>query len=171
MAGRRAEFMVGVNTYHVLKFEPFLALEVLGELQKYLLGPVTRMMEAAQGDTPPPVSNGASAAPGEISADVVTGILEGIDKLSANLDGKTLVRLSKLVLNPEYIAVQIEGGDAEKLTANVVNRAFEDVGEMAQVIVEVVKINYEGFIRRSLALIGKGRASPTGKVSANSALN
>lgn len=155
MAGRRTEVVIGDNTYHVMKFEPFLSLEVLGELQKHFLGPVTRAFEAKDAD----------------GAEATKAVIDGIDKLSSNLDGKTLVTLAKLVLNPEYIAVSIDGGDAEKLTPAAVNRAFSDVGEMGELIMEVVKINYEGFMRRSLSLIGQGRGSKAAKPSGISALN
>ncbi len=168
MAGRFTQVEIGTNTYHVRKFEPFLALEVLGELQKHLMGPLTRIIEAAQGDA---INGGASSVSMTVGADTLKGMMDGIDKLSAGLDGKTLVALAKLVLNPEYVAVQIEGGEAEKLTQAAVNRAFEDIGEMGQLIVEVVKINYEGFMRRSIALIGQGLAKKAAKPSANSLLN
>lgn len=179
MPGRRTDVEIGDNTYHILPFEPFLSLEVLGELQKYLLGPVTRMIEAAQADaglteaTTAIVDGGDDAPAPDLTVSVSTmrGIMEGIDKLSANLDGKTLVRLARLVLNPEYVAVSIDGGTGEKLTQVVANRAFGDIGEMAQLIVEVVKANYEGFIKRSLALIGQGQRSTPAKRSASSLLN
>jgi hypothetical protein len=179
MPGRRTEVVIGDNTYHVLRYEPFLALEVLGELQKHVLGPITRIIEGA--NAPPaaapaqPDDDTASLtapASSPVSAAAMRGVMDGIDKLSANLDGKTLVRLAKLVLNPEYIAVSIGTEPARKLTSDTVNLAFADVGEMAQLIVEVVKINYEDFIRRSLNLIGPGLAGMmAGTPSGSSAIN
>jgi hypothetical protein len=164
MAGRRTEVVIGDNTYHVMRYEPFLALEVLGELQRHVLGPITRMIEGAN-------SGPTDADDTEAPAGAIRGVMDGIDKLSANLDGQTLVRLAKLVLNPEYVAVSIGSEPARKLTTDAVNLAFADVGEMGQLIVEVVKINYEDFIKRSLSLIGKDLAGMMGRSSGSSAIN
>jgi hypothetical protein len=143
LAATRKEYHLNARaTFWIMKYEPFLSVEILGDLQVKFLGPLAAFMESGDSD----------ASPQEKSK----YIMEGIDKLSKNLTGADLVSLSRLVLNGDYISVSVDNEPAEKLTDNMLNRAIDDVSEMIELVLEVVKVNYQNVFTLGLARIGRG---------------
>lgn len=137
----------GHAVFYIRKYEPFLALEILGDLQTKFLAPLAALMESADETA---------------SEDTkMKYIFDGIDRLSRNLDGKSLVTLSKIVLNGEYISVEIDKEPVERLTENLLNRAIEDVGEVVELIIKVLEVNYKSVFTRAMSRIGAARARPT----------
>jgi hypothetical protein len=146
MAASRKEFHLNDKaTFYIRKYEPFLALEILGELQTKFLAPLAAFMESAD----------------EKTADETKTkyVMDGIERLSRNLDGKELVKMAKMLLNGEYISVSIDNEPAEKLSEHLLNRGVEDVSELAELVIEVIKENFANVFTRGQTLIGKGRSS------------
>lgn len=127
---------IGANTFHIRRFPPFDAMEVLGDLQKQFAGPLMGGMQAGAGGT-------------EI-------MLGGLAKLSADMDGKKLRAWAVKLLNPETVAVSVDGGPAEKLTQAMVQKIGLQPDEMVELCVEVVKHNFQGFSTRWSGLISSG---------------
>jgi hypothetical protein len=152
----RFEIEIGENTYHVRKYEPFLSLEILGELQKHFLAPLTSALEAKD-------SKNEAEAMGVVS--------DSLEKLSRNLDGKTLVALAKMVLLPDYVAVSIGDKEAQKLTPGALNMAVADVGELIELFIAVVRHNYESVFTSWAGRIGSALKSKGNNPLAKSAMN
>jgi ABC-type transporter Mla MlaB component len=138
----RSEIHIGRSIYYVRKFEPFLALKILGDLQRRFLGPMASFLEAQQGE--------------EMNFSL---LVQGISKVSASMDGDTLVQLAKRVLDSDYISVMIDNEPAEKLTENILNRSVDNVGEVIELIAFVLKENYENVFILVRTHIGLGRAN------------
>ena len=84
------------NTFYIRRYDVFLSLKILGEVQKRFLVAFTSLMEAND------KSIGQEAQE--------RNLFKAIDSLSKSLDGESIVALVKLVLNPEFVSVSI-GGD------------------------------------------------------------
>jgi hypothetical protein len=136
----RKEFTIGRSVYYVRKYEPFLALKILGDLQRRFLGPMATFMESRPDE--------------EMNIGLM---IKGIGSISASLDGDTLVNIAKRVLDPEYISVAIEGEPAEKLTDNMLNRAVDSVADVIELLAYVLKENYENVFTLATTHIGPGR--------------
>jgi hypothetical protein len=145
MAARKEFHLNDHATFFIRKYEPFLALEILGELQTKFLAPLAAFMESAD-------DNVTSDAKSKY-------ILDGIERLSKNLTGKELVHMAKMLLNGEYISVTIDNEPPDKLSEHLLNRAVEDVSELAELVIEVIKENFANVFTRGQTLIGKGRSN------------
>jgi hypothetical protein len=146
MASTRKEFHLNDRaTFWIRRYEPFLALEILGDLQTKFLGPLVMFLEGND------ASNDDETR--------MKSVVDGIEKLSKTLNGKELVTLSKTLLNGEYISISLDNEPPEKLTENLLNRAIDDVGEMVELIIEVIKENYAKVFTQGLARIGKGTSN------------
>src|SRR4051812_32181445 len=121
MAGRH-EFKLNNSTFYIRKYEAFLAIKILGDLQKQFLGPMALFFDNA---------NMSSEA-----------IAEGIGKVSRQMDGDTLVALAKKVLNPDFVSVAIGNDTPEKLTENMLNRSIDSVADVIELIKEVLVVNF-----------------------------
>ena len=113
--------------YTVRPFEPFKAVEVLGELQK-ILGP---------------------AIGGVMDGNALVMIAQ-------NVDGEKLQRAIKMLLDEDYVAVSPHGKkDFAKLTEYVIDDVFTGKTlALLTVAVKVFNANYEDFSMLSNALIG-----------------
>ena len=130
-------------TFYIRKYEPFLSLEILGDLQTKFLSPMAALLEGNDSNSNEDVK--------------MKHIFDGIERLSKTLDGKSLVQLSKMVLNGDYISVEINNEPAERLTENLVNRSIENVGELFELILEVLKLNYTEVFTLAMSRIGAVR--------------
>lgn len=143
MTPSRTEVNIGDNRYFIRKLPPFEALALLGTLQKSFLGPLVDVIKGASADA----SSAASYAP-------------ALRSLSENLDGPQMVKLAKLVLNAEYISIQPPEADAPvKLTEGQINLFIEGVGEMLELCMEVITVNFADFGKRATALFGEARSA------------
>ena len=70
--------------------------------------------------------------------------------LAMYLDGDELWRISKLLLDPEYVYVKNSSGQFEKLTESVANEVFSGRPfDMIALMVKVVTVNYLDFSKLS----------------------
>ena len=116
-------------TFYVQSFNPFDAIKILGDLQK-IIAPIMGGVVGQQGD------------------DVKVGMsVEAICKgLHDYVDGDNLLRVMKMLINPDFISVSIEGGQPKRLTDDLVNLVFAGRTQgLFELCYEVIKINYDGF--------------------------
>jgi hypothetical protein len=141
--GPRHEFVLdNGNKFLIRRYDAFLSLKILGEIQKRFLSPFVQMIETR--DRP---ANGEDH------------FGEAVDKLSRNLDGDLLIDLVKKVCHPDFITVVVEGQDPEKFDEGLLNLAIADVSDVIALVVEVLKYNYTGLFTKGRTLIGQARES------------
>lgn len=130
----RHEVTIGENIYYISRFEPFTALEILGDLQKQFAGPFLGVV------------NGKESATDEEKA---AAMMQAFKNLSSQMDGKTLRALAERLIDKEYIAVVIGGdGQPRKLDKGAMTLAFENVSDIIQLCWEIVQFNYAEVIAR-----------------------
>ncbi len=135
--GERTPVFIGENKYYVQNIPPFKALKVLGDLQK-LVSPII----AEVGDSVTGVEDGFLNND-VMSLGVIGKVLKGaFTSLYKYVDGDTLERTLKLLLDPNYIAVEINGRPTA-LNEEVATQVFNgNIMEMLELAWEVVQINY-----------------------------
>lgn len=138
MSGRH-EVKIGDNSFYIRRYNPFMALEILGDLQKQFAGPFLGVLDGK-----------AAGTEGEGQA----AMMAAFSKLSATIDGKTLRTLAKRLLDPDYISVSIDGAEPKKLDEITVGLAITSVGDLLQLCWEVISYNFAEVVARI--------ASPTG---------
>ena len=143
---KRVEFVLdNGNKFYIRRYDAFLSLRVLGEVQKRFLAPLAAVMDAR---------GGANGIDGESVA---------IDRLSKSLDGDSLVDLAKKVLNPDFVSVMIEDDPPERIDEGLLNRATDNVYDVVAVIYKVLEVNYKELFTRGKTLIGEAM-SPTAQL-------
>ena len=119
-------------TFYVQAFNPFGAIKILGDLQNIIA----------------PIMGGVVGQQGEEGENAKLGIsVEAICKgLHDYVDGDNLLRVIKMLINPDFISVSIEGGQPKRLTDDLVNLVFAGRTQgLFELCYEVIKINYDGF--------------------------
>jgi len=138
MAAARHEFKLdNGNKLYIRRYDAFLSLRILGEVQKRFLTPFSAIMEARD-------ANANS-----------TAFNDAVDRISKSLDGDALVDLAKKVLNPDFVSVSIDNDEAQKLDEGALNMATDSIFDVISVIVEVLRYNYTELFTRGRTLIGQ----------------
>ena len=141
VATNRFEFTLdNKNKFYIRRYDAFLSLRVLGEVQKKFLVALTSLMEANDRN----LSEEAKER----------NLFKAIDSVSKSLDGDSIVELVKQVLNPEFVSVSIEGEPPEKLDEGMLNRATDNLFDVLSLVFEVLKVNYTELFTRGRTLIG-----------------
>jgi hypothetical protein len=144
---KRVEFVLdNGNKFFIRRYDAFLSLRILGEVQKRFLSPFAAIMDARSGN-----SNG------------IDGESVAIDRLSKSLDGDSLVDLAKKVLNPDFVSVMIDDDPPERIDEGLLNRATDSVYDVVAVIYKVLEVNYKELFTRGKTLIGEA-TSPTAQL-------
>lgn len=132
------EYKQGKTVFYIHRFPPFMAMRVLGELNKVIapvLGGAAKGLESADmGD-----GNGLGA---------IAPVLGDALKNLMLIDGDVMEHVLRLVLNEEYVSVSTSGtkSDLAHLSEEKVNEVFEGKPiDMIMLAVEVVKVNYLDF--------------------------
>ena len=125
------------NKFYIRRYDAFLSLRILGEVQKRFLTPFSAIMEARD-------ANANS-----------TAFNDAVDRISKSLDGDALVDLAKKVLNPDFVSVSIDNDEAQKLDEGALNMATDSIFDVISVIVEVLRYNYTELFTRGRTLIGQ----------------
>jgi hypothetical protein len=137
----RHEFVLdNGNKFYIRRYDAFLSLKILGEIQKRFLAPFVQMIETRDA---------------KVNGEDHFG--NAVDKLSRNLDGDALIDLVKKVCHPDYVTVVIDGQDPEKFDEGLLNLAIADVSDVIALVVEVLKYNYTALFTRGRTLIGQAR--------------
>lgn len=131
------EYRQGKTVFYIHRFPPFMAMRVLGELNK-VVGPV--MGGAAKG-----LQNIEGA--GENLEALSTVLGSALQNLMM-IDGDVMEHVLRLVLNEEYVSVSTNGtkNDLAHLTEEKINEVFEGRPiDMIMLAVKVVRVNYLDF--------------------------
>lgn len=134
--GEREQVFIGENTFYIQNIPPFKALKVLGDLQK-LVSPII----AEVGDS-------VTGIEGFFNKDVMSfGVMGKVMKgaftsLYKYIDGDTLEQTLKMLLDPKYVAVEINGKPTP-LNEQAATQVFNgNIMEMLELAWQVVQINY-----------------------------
>lgn len=131
------EYKQGKTVFYIHRFPPFMAMRVLGELNK-VVGPV--MGGAAKG-----LQNIEGA--GE-NLEALSTVLGSTLQNLMMIDGDVMEHVLRLVLNEEYVSVSTNGtkNDLAHLTEEKINEVFEGRPiDMIMLAVKVVRVNYLDF--------------------------
>jgi hypothetical protein len=83
---KRKEVQIGEHVFYIARYEPFLALEILGDLQKQFAGPFLAAMDGKASEN---------------DATRTQTMMQAFANLSGQMDGKTLRELAKKLINPD----------------------------------------------------------------------
>lgn len=141
--GEIKEYRQGEYTFNIRQYPPFYAMKVLGELQK-VIAPV--LDGAVDGLKNPSIQNN-TVSDLNILAIVASG---SFVSLARHLSGDELLRISRLLLDPEYVYVKNNHGQFEKMTESVANEVFSGRPlDMIVLMAHVVIVNYLDFSKLS----------------------
>ena len=128
---KRTEIKLGADTFFVQQFPPFEGLRVMGELQKIIL----------------PALGGAAVGTSN-SNNFLEGLSGGLMLLAENLDGDKLEQLSKMLLRPDYIAVDVGStGDRKnyrRLDESTIDTLF--TGRYLDLVILMIKVAEVNFL-------------------------
>lgn len=136
---------IGEWTFHVRRLEPFTALKVLGDLQKHILGPASAALDGNRPDA----------------------LATAIAAVSDKLDGATLERLARLLLNPAYVSVSDGMGDPRRLDEGQINLTLTGAGDVLDLCIFVAKVNYADFLAKFMAQAAQAMPSLSGTATAS----
>lgn len=141
----RKEVTIGETTFFVEKFPAMLQIKIFGDLQKTLLPSFGKAL------------SGLTADDGADKSGLENQFIDGIRELSQQLDGDSLTKLTETLLRSEYIAFQRDNhnnGNDTKLTKDKMNVAFEDMGEIVELLIFVLQLNFAPFFTKYLGRLG-----------------
>ncbi len=152
-----AAVMVGGKEFYITPFPAFKAANISGELASVLAPLLGSLIPLA----------GGIKAEGESFLDVDMGSVDA-DKVAEAvmncplINGDKLEALMKKLLLGGHIVANVTGGEGEtepqRLDLDLANELFcGQVQEMFVLCFHVVKLNYQGFFRKSAGLSGKGK--------------
>ncbi len=146
MPAKVAELTIGEHTFYIRRYDAFLSVEILGDLQRQFAGPLLGMIDGKQ-----------SASPEEANATMMAAF----SKLSGTIDGKTLKALAERLINPDFVSVSIEGAPVRRLDKTAVNLCLDTAADVLQLCWEIVKHNYSEVIARFNTPFTPGDGFPT----------
>lgn len=135
------EVTIGENVYYIKRFPPFLALEILGDLQKQFAGPLIAQLD---GKEAPKNADGNVV----LDAESANKMMQSFANLSNKLDGKTLREIAEKLLTENNVSVAINGDDPIKFNKQAQGLALENVADIITLCWEVLKFNYAEVIAR-----------------------
>jgi len=149
--------MIELNShrFYIRRMDPFTALGVLADLQRTILSPILR---------------GASGKELGDKTKVTEALVSGLEEISSSLGRDQTLALARMLLDPEFISVEIrlDNGTyspAEKLRDAAVMVTLRGASDMLTLCVEVVKVNYADFLEPLAPLISKARSLTEGQLA------
>lgn len=142
----REEITIGSTTYFVQKFSAMKQIEIFGDLQKTLLPSFGQLL------------NGFGKNDAQEKSE--QAFLDGLKGLSSQLDGKSLLALTNQLISPEHVTFvkdTYNNGNDAKLTKDKFDAAFEDMGEVVELLIFVLKLNFSSFFSSFLDRLGLAR--------------
>lgn len=145
----REEITIGNTAYFVQKFSAMKQIEIFGDLQKTLLPSFGHMLSgfAAKGDD-------KDAEKDE------KAFIDGLKGLSSQLDGKSLIALANQLIHQDYVTFvrdDYNNGNDTKLTKDKFDTAFEDMGEVVELVIFILTLNFSSFFTKYLGRLGQAR--------------
>ncbi len=136
---------LGETTFYLRKMDPFQSLAILGDLQADILPPLGYLIGKRES---------VPALPGEAPKEVSSADFpSAMRELSGHLRGPQITAWADRLLDPDYISFTLNGRDA-KLTREMRGLAFQDVGDILELMAEVLTLNYADFFVRWADRIG-----------------
>lgn len=130
--GKITKWKQGEYEFAIRQFDPFMGLEILGELQKVLI---------------PALGGAAGAQEGAELGATLAAIGGALTSISQSVSGKVLRQSAELLLDAEYIAVKGKGekefipADKDRLSTIYWGRPFD----MVALCVKVFEVNFLDF--------------------------
>lgn len=124
---------IGQSEFAIRRFDPFMALRLLGDLQRDILPALGNLMQGVLGS--------------DDEAGAETGLADAVRELSGKLDGNALETWANRLLDPEFVTVIINGRDS-KLTKDMRAMAFDDAGQIIELMVHIIRHNFADFFLR-----------------------
>lgn len=147
----REEIQIGNTTFFVQKFSAMRQLEIFGDLQKTLLPSFGQLLNGF----------GKSNEDDEKATEASEkAFLDGLKSLSSQLDGKSLIALANQLILPEYVAFMRDdynNGNDTKLTKDKFDYAFDEMGELVELVIFILKLNFSSFFTKYLTRLGTVR--------------
>lgn len=136
--GSREQVTIGENTFYIQNYDPFTAIKVLGDLQKVASPLIAEMTEGFTG--------GKSKDIMDVDLQSAEVMMRGLKAICMSmhkyLDGDTLLRVLKMLLDSKMIAVDYNGRPTA-LNENVVTAVFNgDLMGMLELAYHVIRINF-----------------------------
>lgn len=144
MANREEFKLDNGNCFYIRRYDAFLSMKILGDVQKKFLGPFALFMDTVNAELPQEVRDKRTQ--------------DAIAQISMSLDGESLIDMAKKVLNPEFVSVSIDGGPPQKLDEGTLNLAIDDIYDVVALVFEVLKVNYAALFTRGRNLIGQAQS-------------
>lgn len=138
---------IGDTEFIIRKIDPFLALQIFGDLQRDILPAVGHLLEGVFADD----KGGEGTAKADAKADAA--VAEAIRELSGKLDGASLAAWADRLFNPEFVAVSLNGRES-KLTKEMRALAFRDAGDILELMFHIIRHNFADFFLRWAGRIG-----------------
>lgn len=152
----KLEFDDGNRIVYIRRMDPFVAMEVMADLQKYFAAPLAAMIEA----------RGA-----ESDEEAMQVVMSSIEKVSAQLDSASIRKvIDMLLFKPECISFSVDGCEAKRLDDAKKGMALKEIDEIVYLIIETLKHNYADFLSQMLDRFG-GVEQLRGNLPDNSATN
>lgn len=141
--GEIKEYKQGAYTFNIRQFEPFYAMKVWGDLLKVAAPLLDGGFDAIRKSP----ANDKHTSDFALLANIATG---GFTALARQLNGDELLRIAKLLLDPEYVYVKKGNGDFVKFTESVANEVFSGRPiDMIVLMCQVAAVNYADFTKLS----------------------
>ncbi|MEE6057354.1 phage tail assembly chaperone [Avibacterium paragallinarum] len=150
----RQEIQIGESTFFVQKFSAMDQLRIFGDLQKTLAPSLAKMFGMFGGETPEKV-NGNQIT--DLAKKSAVEFAEGLQQLSQQLSGAELVKLVDMLVKPELVTVQrddFNNGTDKKLQKTDFDLVFDDMSEVIELVVFILRLNFEPFFMKFLARLG-----------------
>lgn len=150
--GERTRVELGGNVFYIRSIPPFKSIKTLGDLQR-LVSPIFSGIGKS-------FSNGSELDIEVLdedlqSAEMIGRLMDGLFmSLYKYVDGDTLEKTFKLLLDPEYISMEVNG-KSERLSEDLVNVTFEgNLLGMLELAYQVLRVNYADVFTTAVTRFG-----------------
>lgn len=133
MSSRVVEKTINGHTFYIQRYPPFVALEILGDLQNRFAGPFISMLDGK---------------PSGNDAETTKAMMEAFAKLSGSLTGQELRKLAERLLDKQYISVAVNGENPRPLDAGAIGLSLETAADIIMLCWEVVQHNFAEVLAR-----------------------
>lgn len=151
----RESVTIGQTTYFVQKFPAMMQMRIFGDLQKTLLPSLGKLL----GSMGCPADDKKEKTPEQTELDLQK-FMDGLKELSAQLDGESLVQFANTLIKADYVTFNrddVNNGNDSKLKPADFDRVFDDMGEIVELVIFILKLNFSGFFTNYLSPLGLGQ--------------
>lgn len=150
----RQEIQIGESTFFVQKFSVMDQIRIFGDLQKTLVPSLGKMFGMFGASTPEKANADQLT---DLAKKSAVEFAEGVQQLSQQLSGAELVKLVDMLVKPELVTVQrddFNNGTDKKLQKNDFDLVFDDMSEIIELVIFILRLNFESFFMKFLARLG-----------------